>query len=93
MENPTKNHFTARDIQLSEYIDDETHHELGRRGFEWNGAEERFEGLSPDSYKQTRNAVLDALVLSSVGFFKTGGLDRKDKANLRTNLSPYLHIF
>lgn len=51
------------------FITQETHQELTRQGYQWNGQENRFENINDQQYQQARQRVLGGLVLRAVELF------------------------
>jgi len=87
-----------------QFVKNETHLELVRRGCQWDETSKQFLGLSTEQYKQTRDKVLAGLALRAIELFTDwegkisppGRRDEQqnyvhdDKRNLRADLRDYI---
>ena len=84
--------FVGEEV-FGEYIAQETHHELLRRGHHWDAERNCFVGDISPYYKETRARVLEAFTRRAFDFFKqcetTGNWDRPS-TNLKCSLEAYL---
>ena len=83
--------YHYRGIGFSQFITDETHYVLGRKGFKWY-ANESGGGLTLREYKVLRDSVLKGLVRCAIDFFveTNGNTFREDNRNLRCSLEPWI---
>ncbi len=54
---------------LTDFVRNETHLELVRKGFQWNKEENRFNGLNQEQYQDAKRRVMGAVVLRAANLF------------------------
>lgn len=70
MSDSFKIHYYYQGEGFLDFIGDETHFELVRRGNQWNDEEKRFENLNhKDQYDEARKRVLGGLTLRAIELF------------------------
>ena len=89
-------HINYQGEAFAGWVRDEAHYALERADFRWNTKEKRFDanGNFHETYRQTKEKVLQAIVKKAVEFFRecrnyqwpVNG----DSRNLRANLESYL---
>ena len=91
---------------FTEFIIEQTHHELIRSNYLWNEKEKKFDNIDNEQYKKSRTDVLGGLTLRAIELSSDWGnsyppsrIDRNegkinyiydDKRNLRTDLKDYI---
>lgn len=69
MSNRSKSHYCYGGEEFLSFVRDETHFELIRKGYQWNGKEKNFDNLNEEQYDKIRERVLGGLTLRGIELF------------------------